>query len=446
MSVKVSRFPNDPGPAAWNEILAAAHPRAELNKPISCDWLVIGAGFAGLSAARRLSQLCHDQSITVLDASRVAHGPAGRNSGFMIDVPHDLASNDYGGNASKDERDIQLNRAGIAYALDAKASYGMSDESINVSGKINGAITARGIKHNEDYAKHLKTLAEPFKHLDADDMLKITGSDQYVDGLYTPGTAMLQPAMYIRSLAEGVEVAGVSIYEMSPVVQLKRQGNEWLVTTPRGSVTANKIILGVNGHLESFGYFQRQLMHVFTYGSMTRCLTKKELAALGGEPNWSLTPADPLGTTVRRISGTGGDRLIIRNRATFDPTLAVGQHRLADVSRTHDKSFVDRFAQIKNVSMEYRWGGRLCLTRNSVSVFGEIDTNMYSACCQNGLGTAKGTISGKLAAELACAHSSPLLDQQLSYAEPTKLPPTPIAKLGATAVLKWGEFRAGREL
>lgn len=444
--MKVSRFPNDPGPAAWNAILPTATPRANLVDNIISDWLVIGAGFAGLSAARRLSELCHGQSITVLDASLIAEGPAGRNSGFMIDVPHNLSSNDYGGSSSTDQRDIGLNRAGIAYALDAKASYGMSDEAINVCGKINGAITARGIKHNEEYAKHLNGIAEPFTQFDDSDMQKLTGSTRYVGGLYTPGTAMLQPAMYIRGLAEGIEAAGVSIYEMSAVIELKRQGDVWVANTPHGSVTARKIILTVNGHLESFGYFQRQLMHVFTYGSMTRRLSEKESQLLGGEANWSVTPADPLGTTVRRISGTGGDRLFIRNRATFDPSLSVGPTRLTQVSRTHDKSFVDRFPQIKDVGWEYCWGGRLCLSRNSVSVFGEIDTNVFSACCQNGLGTAKGTISGKLAAELACRQSSALLDQQLSYEEPTKLPPAPIAKWGATAVLKWGEFRAGREL
>jgi glycine/D-amino acid oxidase-like deaminating enzyme len=94
----------------------------------------------------------------------------------------------------------------------------MSDEIIKVCGKIHGAITARGTKHNQEYAKYLKSLAEPFKKLDASDMQKLMGSAEYIHGLYTPGTAMLQPAMYIRSLAEGTERAGVSIYEMSPVI------------------------------------------------------------------------------------------------------------------------------------------------------------------------------------------------------------------------------------
>ena len=179
---------------------------------------------------------------------------------------------------------------------------------------------------------------------------------------------------------------------------------------------------------------------------MTRALTAAEVKALGGESVWALTPADPLGTTVRRISGTGGDRLIVRNRATYDPGLSVDDRRLKQVARAHDKSFRFRFPMLKEVPMEYCWGGRLCLSRNNVPVFGEIDNNLYAACCQNGLGTAKGTISGKLIAELACGDDSSLLQGQQAGPDPVRLPPEPIASIGANAILRWGEFRAGREL
>lgn len=444
--MKVSRMPHDPGPAAWNSLLPPVKAEPNLTDNVKADFLVIGGGFAGLSAARRLRELCPTQRIVLLEATRIAEGPAGRNSGFMIDVPHDLASDDYGGNAVLDRRDTILNRAGIAYALDAKERYGMSDEAIVVSGKINGAVTERGVNHNHGYAQHLKKLAEPFETLDAKQMQAITGSTSYLQGLYTPGTAMLQPAMYIRNLAKGIVSEGVSIYENSPVRSLVRKDNGWVAKTPNGCVSAPKVVLSVNGHLESFGFYKRQLMHVYTYGSMTRALSDKEVALLGGEPTWALTPADPLGTTVRRISGTGGVRLIIRNRATFDANLSVPDNRIRRVASTHDQSFSDRFPQLNNVDMEYRWGGRLCLSRNNVSVFGEIEKNLFSACCQNGLGTAKGTVSGKLAAELACGQTSELLTQQMSYEEPKTLPPKPIATIGANALLRWGEFRAGKEL
>jgi glycine/D-amino acid oxidase-like deaminating enzyme len=442
----VTKYPSDPGPAAWNELLPAVAPRQSLQGKQTTDWLVIGAGFAGLSAARRLSELHPGARIVVLEASAVAHGPAGRNSGFMIDVPHDLTSDDYGGKAEKDHRDIRLNRAGIDYALDAKSAYGMSDEAICSSGKINGAVSARGVSHNDGYAQHLTQLSEPFERLSAADMQKLTGSAAYIDGLYTPGTAMLQPAMYIRALAEGIENAGVTIFEQSPVIELKQQRSVWQAATPNGAIQAGKVVLTVNGHLQSFGYYQRQLVHIYTYGSMTRELTSTEVQQLGGEKVWALTPADPLGTTVRRISGTGGDRLIVRNRATYNPSLNVGDDYLKQVAEDHDRSFIYRFPMLKHVDMQYRWGGQLCLSRNNVPVFGEVESNLYAACCQNGLGTAKGSVSGKLIAEFASGHTSALLEDQQAEVEPSTLPPEPFASIGAKAILRWGEYRAGREL
>ena len=413
---------------------------------MSSDWLVIGAGFTGLSAARRLSEHNPGDRIVILDASRVAEGPAGRNSGFMIDVPHDLTSSDYSGNASANRKEIRLNRAGIGYARDASQAYGMTAEAFSQSGKINGAITRKGVAHNEKYADHLKLLNEPFERLDAEQMKAITGSSSYIDGLYSPGTAMIQPALFIRSLAQGVESHGTTIYEQSPVVSLKRVNNEWKAQTPCGSVAAAAVILAVNGHLESFGYHRRSLMHVFTYGSMTRALSEKEIADVGGKSVWALTPADPLGTTVRRISGTGGHRLIIRNRATFDPSLKVSEARLKSVAKNHNQSFTDRFPMLAQVAMEYRWGGRLCLSRNNVSVFGELEKNLFAACCQNGLGTAKGMISGKLIADKASGVESELLDYQTAEADPAILPPPPVSTIGANLVLRWGEYRAGKEL
>ena len=58
---------------------------------MNADYLIIGGGFAGLSAARRLNQLEPTAKIVVLEACDIGEGPAGRNSGFMIDLPHNLA-------------------------------------------------------------------------------------------------------------------------------------------------------------------------------------------------------------------------------------------------------------------------------------------------------------------------------------------------------------------
>ncbi len=441
---KVARLPKDPGPAAWNALLPPAAPAKVLEERITADWLVIGAGWAGLAAARRLAQLRAGDAIAVLEASRVGEGPAGRNSGFMIDLPHDLSSDSYGGALEADRRQTEMNRAAIAFAAEAAEEYAMSAEAFARTGKVNAAASEAGLKHNADYLRHLEALGEECESLDAPAMRALTGTDYYRGGVRTKGAAMVQPALFVRSIAGGLAPL-VSLYESSPVVSLAREGKAWQVKTPKGAVSAPKVILAVNGHAESFGFFRRRLMHIFTYASMTRALTAEEVARLGGEPRWGLLPADPMGTTVRRISGSGGDRIVVRNRFTYDPSMEVSDARLSAVARDHDASYAARFPMLKEVGMEYRWGGRLCLSRNGVSAFGEVDEGLYSACCQNGLGTSKGTLSGMLAADLAAKGNSPLVAHMLEQAQPSRLPPEPLAWLGANATIRFNEWRAGRE-
>ncbi len=443
--MRVRRLPKDPGPAGWNRLLPGPAPATPLEADTTADWLVIGAGFAGLAAAHRLSESAPGDRIMILDATRVGDGPAGRNSGFMIDLPHDLASDDYGGAPEADLAQMRDNRQGIAQARAMAETYGLTEEAFSIPGKINGAATPAGDAHNRSFAGHLAALGEPCELLDESRMREITGTDYYSSGLYSPGTAMIQPALFVRGVAAGLASNRVTLHEMSPVTALERRG-DWVATTPGGTVTAPRVILAVNGHLASFGHMPRRLMHVFTYASMTRALTDEECARLGGESVWGLTPADPMGTTVRRISGTGGTRIVVRNRFTFDPSMEVSEARIRSVARDHDRAFAARFPMLADTEMEYRWGGRLCLARNGVQVIGELDERLYSACCQNGLGTAKGTFAGGLAADLAMGRDSEALTRALAADKPSLLPPPPLSTLGANLFLKWQERKAGAEL
>jgi len=443
------RPPCDPGPAAWNALLPPTAPRQALSGLQSADVVIIGAGFAGLSAARRLSELDSSRSIIVLEASTIADGPSGRNSGFMIDVPHDLASENYGGNLERDRKETRLNRYGIDYALQVKRDNALSDEIINPCGKINGAVSERGNRHNQHYADYLDSLGEAYESLSTEQMKAVTGSDVYQSGIRTKGTTMIQPAAYIRGLAGDVEQRGVVLYENSQVLSLTRDGDSWQASTAEGSVKATAVILTVNGHLVDFGYCRQQLVHVFTYASMTRELSESECKRIGGESQWAITPADPLGTTVRRISGGAGSRLIVRNRVSYAASLQVPHHKVQAMGKSQDKALVYRFPWMADIPFEYRWGGRLCLSLNSVPVFGELEPNLFAACCQNGLGTAKGSAYGKLVAELLSGEASDLLDDELQHPAPQPLPFRrfgPLSSLGAGLTVKWREYLAGVEL
>jgi len=441
---KVKKLPVDTGVSGWDAILSEKTPAQTLENNQTSDYLIIGAGFAGLSAARRLVQLKPDARIIVLDAKRIAEGPAGRNSGFMIDLPHDLSSSDYSTSESNDLKQIQLNRQAIDFATSAALEYKLSSEAINICGKVNGAAGEKAHQHNLDYAKHLSALNEPHEMLDAKAMKKMTGSGFYHSGVFTPGTAMLQPALYIRGLTEGLEQR-VTIYENSPVVSLERSNNHWIASTPKGSVHADRVILATNGHIQSFGYFKRQLVHVILYASMTRNLSQGE-ADLTGKHTWGITPSDPAATTMRKISGEGGTRIITRNRMSYAPAMKISNAVLAQMGKTHINSFNNRYPDLAHVKQEYLWAGRLCLSRNGVSAFGEIEEGLYSACCQNGLGAARGTLSGMAAAELAAEGETKLVRVFLLEDKPQKLPLPPFATIGAKVFMRWSEHKARQEL
>ncbi|MGB1208231.1 MAG: FAD-dependent oxidoreductase, partial [Paracoccaceae bacterium] len=79
------------------------------------------------------------------------------------------------------------------------------------------------------------------------------------------------------------------------------------------------------------------------------------------------------------------------------------------------------------------------------SVTGEIDTGLYSACVQNGLGTARGTLTGMGAADLVCGQTSDITGYFTTEPKPSRLPPRPLREIGANAVMRWREWRARDE-
>lgn len=439
-TIRVTRLPVDTGRSGWEAISRRPFPARTLDTDLRADWLIIGAGFAGLSAARRLTQLRPGERVVVLDARELAEGPAGRNSGFMIDVPHNLSAGEYAsGDVAGTRLEMAQNRLGIAFATEAAAEYQMPRETFDPCGKINAAASERGETQNRTFAASLAAIGEPLRQIDAAGMREITGSDYYRGGLYTPGAVLIEPAGYIRALAAGLGER-IGLYENSPVLQLVHEGGTWTAATPKGRVTAPKVILAVNGLVQAFGHFERRLMHVFTYASMTAPFTGK-----AGRDRWALLPADPMGATVRKVTHGVESRIVIRTRFTFDPSLEVSEARVAATAAKQRRSFDARFPDPAGVGFEYSWAGRLCLSLNSVPAFGEVDEGLFSACCCNGLGSVKSTLAGKMAAELATGTTSVDLDRYKDRPAPRRLPPEPIATIGARARIRWQEMQAGRE-
>ncbi|GAB7529334.1 FAD-binding oxidoreductase [Pseudomonas sp. 3A(2025)] len=437
-----SKFPKNTSMSGWVAMLPPRQPTRPLTSAITADVAIIGAGFAGLSAARRLSQLDPTLRVVVLEAGVVGEGATGRNSGFIIDLPHEVSAEDFGDSSTeRARRDITLYRTAIKLATDMADEYGWGREVLDRCGRYSVAISGKGDAHIRTYARQLDGLGESHRILDRQQILDVTGSAIYTSGLYMPGTVMVQPAAYIRAVADSLRDP-VTLYENTPVHLFEKTGATWHLKTASGSVNAGRIILANNGHAQSFGLFRGQLLHVFTYASLSEPFDPKRLS---GQRDWAATPALPMGTTVRRISGERGDRLLIRSRYSYHAGLEINERHIRSAGQIHDSKFAARFPDLPDVKMQYRWGGPMALTVNSVPIFGEVEPGLFAACACNGLGASKSTAAGIAAAEAVVGLDSSMVMLMSSYDAPKTLPPQPFLSIGAKANLRLREWRAGRE-
>lgn len=437
-----SKLPQHLGKSGWVDMLPKRRPRPSLDGDVNVDVCVIGGGFAGLSAARRLSQLDPKLKVAVLEAGEVADGATGRNSGFIIDLPHEVSSEEYGGTESDERRhDIKVHRTAIALAQELATEKKWSKDIFDPCGKYNVALGPQGDKHVASYAKQLDKVREEYRLLDAQEIAAVTGTSSFTSAIFTPGTVIIQPAAYIRGLADSLS-APVTLYENSPAMSFERQGPSWRIKTPNGTVNAGKIILANNGQAQNFGLFRGLLLHVYTYASMTQAFKP---SLLGGQRSWGATPAFPMGTTVRRVQGDAGDRILIRSRYTYNPSMEVSERAIARAGRVHDRKFEARFPSLKGLPMQYRWAGAMALTWNGVPAFGEIEPGIFAAIACNGVGATKATASGIAAAEAALGLESWLVKVFRDFAPPKRLPPQPFLTIGATANLSMKEWSAGLE-
>ncbi|MBV1788250.1 FAD-binding oxidoreductase [Marinobacterium sp. D7] len=436
--MQIRNLPADDGSSGWINVLPPREPK-RLAPPLEADWVIVGAGFTGLAAARQLALHYPGDRILLIDAQRVADGASGRNSGFLIDLPHDLSAPDYIGDLVAARNDMTLNRAATGYLRDI-----LKKEDIECHwrecGKIQGAVSTSGIKVLDAYRSGLDRLGTEYRMMNSDTLERKLGTSYYRQGLFTPGTVLVQPAALARGLANALP-QNVQLCEQTPVTQVE-YGTPITLTTPGGTIKTGKLLLTTNAFAKEFGFFGNALLPVFTYGGITRQLTEEEQQLVGGDPYWGIIPADPFGSTVRR---TPDQRILIRNTFSYNPT---GRSTDAIRARARDhieKGFKARFPKIKNIEIEYVWGGALCLSRNHAPYFGKLRDNVYGAGCHNGLGVTKGTIAGKLLADYLAGEDSEMLRYMLSRPTPSANPPRPLLDIGIKMTLLYNQLKAGAE-
>ncbi|MBO6827604.1 MAG: FAD-binding oxidoreductase [Sneathiella sp.] len=408
-------------------------------------WVVIGAGFTGLGAARRLGELNPADTILFLDARPVGWGASGRNSGFVIDLPHKFELDNP--EEKRLKKIIELNRTAVR-ELENQINTHNIDCSWSRAGKLQGAVGERGIQMMQKFKSALDLIKEPYDILSPNACLDKTGTEYYSQAVFTSGSALVDPLALTRGLARHLP-QNVHLNDQTAVTQMCRQDKGYDLTLQSEgevgtkTILARNVILAVDPFTPEFGFLKHRILPLSTFASITRPLTASELETFRGTLDWGLTPADPAGTTLRM---TQEGRILLRNQYTISPKYLADKHLLADVYTKQREGFEKRYPDLDHVPFETTWGGVCGISRNHSAFFGKLADNVFSASCYNGVGVAKGTISGMLLADYASGHKSQSLQDIKDLSNvPSLIPPEPFRSIGGSVRLKFAEWQSRTE-
>lgn len=423
----------------WYNILPSPPPSRELEGEEAADWLVIGAGFTGLSAARRLADCFPNDRVALIEADRVGHGTSGRNAGFAIDLPFIREAH---GNIEHGRRLLKMHRAGVNELNRLVEEHAIDCQWKN-SGKYMVAVGNQACRDLMETQAFLEEIGEPSEVLDRNELSERLGTKFYRTGLYSPGTYLMNPAALTRGLATSLPT-NVDLYEDSPITDI-RFGREIVAQTAKGIIKAPRVILATNGFTEAFGVMKRRVFNIMSFASITYSLSDKAGKGEGGLgciPEWGVHPVGPAGATIRR---TQDNRIWYRSGLIYSPFMRSSRRLLERYLRLHVKEIMARFPQLGEPRFEHTYGGGMCISQNAEPVFQRPANNIFVAACQNGTGVAKGTVHGRLIADWAAGVHSELLDIARAYGEPNRLPVEPFLGWGVTIRLAWDGWRGRME-
>ena len=411
-----------------------------LSKDQECEWLIVGAGYTGLSAARKLSELHPNQKIIIVDAQFAGEGASGRNSGYLVDT----TLND-GFTSSKEhsnyKKKTDIYQLGINAVKKFLKEYQVDCEW-NETGKYFASSNKEDKKILINFSNTLSKLGFQHNLLNKEELSQKLGTSFYNLALYTKGGVLLHPGKLVRAMINTLP-NNVELLEQSQLLDWKKNGNKVYCKFKSNNIITKKIIFCANGFLKSLGVKKNYNFPITLTASMTRSLSDSEFKSIGEPKEWGVLPVRPMGATIRM---TRDKRILIRNTAEVYNSFNMMDKELKKRSLNQKNGIKKRFPTLPDDIIESSWSGVVSRTRNGSQIFEKIANNIFVAGCYNGSGIGVGTLFGEQIAIKANNESSNEISIIEKSNKPTWLPPQPFLNFGIKTRLMYERFRATSDL
>lgn len=366
----------------WSDTLDSTPHAATLPLPSRVDVVIVGAGFTGLTAARRLA--LGGASVAVIERDQVGAGASSRNGGQVL-------------------TGLKVDGATLVAQHGEAKARALFDISTRAIHDVETIIAEEHLDCGYAHTGHLMAAAKPthfagFRDEQAllarvfgqrvelvppSEQRSELGSDHYHGLLIDPDSRAINPAQYVHGLAAAAARAGAVIITGTGVTSVKRAGAEWIVRTTSNIVAAKHVLIATNGYTgRATPALRRRFVPIGSYIITTEPLGEARATALLPRNRMAFDSKNFL-FYFRR---TADHRLLFGGRAEFSSPDAHSTRRAAAILRT---GMVRVFPELAEVRIDYAWGGNVAFTRDQMPHAGLLDGLFYAGgYCGHGIAMA----------------------------------------------------------
>ncbi|WP_408734547.1 NAD(P)/FAD-dependent oxidoreductase [Paraburkholderia bannensis] len=390
----------------------------ELAGDVNADVVIVGAGFAGLSAALELVK--HGAKVVVLEREFAGFGASGRNAGYLagaLALEYDLFLKRVGNDKGKEI--VRYYEQAVPFVEGKLKEYEI-DCDYNQTGIIRAGIDpAQEDKVRED----MQTGAElgfQSEFLDQAEMRARGIPPAFLFGNYVSRGGTLHPGKYVMGLRRAALRAGVKIYENTPLLSYS-DGPVVRVQTPHGTVSAPALMFATNAYTPQLGLLADKVMPLRVSAIETEPLSDIQRKALGWSRREGIVTAH---WTMESHRLTVNNTLVVTTKRLHYPygskTPNVPDYEAYRELRT---ALHDRFPSLKGIAMRACWSGYISVANDALPVVGASGAHQnifYSAGC-SGHGVAAQSMVGNMIAGRIRGIEDPLLSA-INHKTPSTLP------------------------